>query len=471
MTNKGFEDGSAPGSFRDPSGFVFRKGGVVYRQVNQVYQAHYDLLMGSGLYKALAGGGLLVAHEEVRETSQRPEGAYKVIRPEEIPFISYPYEWCFSQLKDAALATLAIQDIALAHGMVLKDASAYNIQFVDGRPVFIDTLSFETYGEGRPWVAYRQFCQHFLAPLALMHYRDVRLAQLLRVYIDGVPLDLAKRLLPPRTRLNFGLLTHLHLHAASQAKHAGDAGAAATKAAKARVARGKVSRTGLLGIVDSLRGTIKKLEWTPAGTEWGDYYADTNYSDDALTAKRELVAKFLERIQPASVWDLGANTGMFSRIASARGCATVAFDMDPAAVEKNYRQCRAKEEKGLLPLLMDLTNPSPGIGWNNEERESLLARGPVDAAMALALVHHLALSNNVPLNRIADFFACACKALIIEFVPKEDSQVQRLLASREDVFTDYYQAPFETAFLRRFTIEAAAPVMGSRRVLYLMRRK
>src|SRR5258708_16283925 len=200
------------GSFRDPSGFVFSRGNTLYRQVEQSYRQEYDTLIECGLYDSLVGAGLLIPHAEENLESGLTNVAYRVLRPERIPFISYPYEWCFSQLQDAALATLQAQTAALKHGMSLKDASAYNIQFRDGKPVLIDTLSFERYTEGFPWTAYRQFCQHFLAPLALMSHTDVRLSQLLRTNIDGVPLDLASRLLPFWTKLDPFLLAHIHLH-------------------------------------------------------------------------------------------------------------------------------------------------------------------------------------------------------------------------------------------------------------------
>jgi len=197
-----------PSSFRDPSGVLFVRDGSIFRQVNTIYKDNYDHLMNSGIYETLVADKLLIPHEEVDIEGVNPDLAYKIIKPELIPFISYPYEWSFSQLKDAALATLRIQKRSVDFGMSLKDCSAYNIQFRNGKPVFIDTLSFEKYHEGQPWVAYRQFCQHFLAPLALMSCRDVRLNQLLRVYIDGVPLDLASSLLPFRTRFVFSLLSH-----------------------------------------------------------------------------------------------------------------------------------------------------------------------------------------------------------------------------------------------------------------------
>lgn len=453
----------APGSFRDPAGFVFRRDGSLYRQVNTVYSEHYDRLMESGLYRALVDDGLLVPHDEVPFGDTRPEGAYRLLRPEPVPFISYPYEWSFSQLKDAALATLTIQARAMESGMSLKDCTAYNIQFAGGKPVLIDTLSFEVYREGSPWVAYRQFCQHFLAPLALMSCRDVRLGQLLRVHLDGIPLDLAGRLLPRRTRLSPSLLPHIHLHARSQARYADR---------QIDIRRPRLSRLGLTGIIRSLESGIGKLAWKPGGTQWGDYYQDTNYSAEAFENKKQTVARYLEAARPAgAVWDLGANTGQFSRIAAGAGMRTISFDIDPAAVEKNYLECRRQGEKNILPLLADLTNPSPGIGWRNRERMSLPERGPAGAVLALALVHHLAISNNTPLQDIADFFADIGQALIVEFVPRSDSQVQRLLASREDVFSGYTQPAFESAFGRRFVIEASRPVAGSDRVVYLMRRR
>jgi hypothetical protein len=456
-------DGPLAASFRDPSGFLFRQQGRLYRQVNAGYADDLQRLHESGLYDLLVEKGLLVPHREAGlDLAPRP-GAVAVLEPELIPFISYPYEWSFSQLKDAALATLRVQRLALKHGMTLKDASAYNIQLHRGAPVLIDSLSFAGYQEGSPWVAYRQFCQHFLAPLALMAYRDVRLSALLRSNIDGVPLDLAAGLLPWRTRLVPGLLMHIHAHVRSQKKHEQSRDTAARQV--------KVSRKALLGILDSLRGTIRKLRWQPEGTEWGEYYSDTNYTDQSLLDKRQLVADFLGRTGCRLVWDLGANNGFFSRVASEQGLLTVAADIDPAAVEKNWRACRKGQEPHLLPLVMDLTNPSPGLGWSHSERDSLLDRGPADTVLALALIHHLAISNNVPLDRLARFFARAGRWLIMEFVPKSDSQVQRLLATREDVFPDYHLEGFEAAFGQVFSVEQKQQIPGTERTLFLLQRK
>ena len=450
-----------PSSFRDPSGFLFYRDGSIFRQVNELYKENYDHLMNSGVYEILVAEELLIPHEEVNMEGVRPDLAYKIIRPELIPFISYPYEWSFSQLKDAALATLSIQKRSVDFGMSLKDCSAYNIQFRDSKPVFIDTLSFEKYHEGQPWVAYRQFCQHFLAPLALMSYRDVRLNQLLRVYMDGVPLDLASSLLPFRTRFVFSLLSHIHLHARSQ-KHFAD------KAVN--LSSRKVSRLSFLGLINNLESAVKKLRWRPRDTEWAHYYEDTNYSSDAFMHKKQIVSEFLEKIKPNSVWDLGANVGMFSRIASNKGINTISFDIDPAAVELNYLECVKKGETSILPLLLDVTNPSSSIGWQNQERMSILERGPADTVLALALIHHLAVSNNVPMDKIAEFLYTICTSLIIEFVPKNDSQVQRLLSSREDIFPDYTQPVFEQEFGRYFAVQDCISIRDSERTIYLMQR-
>ena len=453
------------GSFRDPSGFMFKHEGKLYRQVNQKYSKEYDLLMGSGLYEQLSKSRTLVAHKEVDlQLAPIPETAYRVIEPEVVDFISYPYEWCFNQLQDAAVLTLAIARRALEFGMSLKDASAYNIQFQNGRPVFIDTLSFEKYEEGMPWIAYKQFCQHFLAPLALMAKTDIRLAQLLRLHIDGIPLDLASKLLPANSRLNLGLTTHIHIHAQSQKRYA-------DKEVSQEQVKARMSKTAMVGLLDSLLSTVRGLNVKTIQTEWTDYYQDNNYTKKSFEAKRQLVKTYIEKANPKQVWDLGGNTGEFSRAASDLGIPTVCFDIDPGAVQQNYDLVKKNKEKFMLPLRMDLTNPSPDLGWHNAERESMQARGPVDLVMALALIHHLAISNNVPLVDVADYFADLGKYLIVEFVPKSDSQVKRLLASRLDIFPDYTLEGFRQAFEHHYLLIDETPIDACERTVFLMKRK
>jgi len=451
-----------PSSFRDPAGFVFRSEGVLHRAILAPGRPHYDRLMSSGLYDELVAANLLVPHAEVPAPEGRPDDLYKVIRPDEVPFVSYPYEWSFSELQDAALATLEIEKRALRRGMSLVDASAFNIQFLRSRPVLIDTLSLREAVEGEPWTAYGQYCRHFLAPLALMSLRDVRLGRLLQVHLDGVPLDLASALLPTGSKRRAALLLHIHLHARSQKRYEGRS---------VRVAKGRVSRQARLGLIDSLQSGTRRLRWRAEGTEWADYYADTNYTPEGREAKLQAVKGYIARVRPRTVWDLGANVGDFSRAAAALGADVIAFDVDPACVERNYLRVRAEQETNVLPLLQDLAAPSPRLGWENEERQSLLDRGPADAVLALALIHHLAIGNNVPLERAARFFAKAGRSLLIEFVPKSDSQVQRLLVTREDIFDRYTREEFERAFGERFEIRERIPLAGSERALYVMERK
>lgn len=449
-------------SFRDPSGFLFYKDCSIYRQINKIYKDDYEHLMKSGLYSRLVESQLIIPHKEASIKGPMPGKAYKVIKPDQIPFISYPYEWCFSQLKDAALTTFKIEKIAMEYEMTLKDSSAYNIQFKNGKPVLIDTLSFKKYVKGETWIAYRQTCQHFIAPLALMAYRDIRLNQLFRIYLDGIPLDLASSLLPSSTSFKASLLSHIHLHSKSQ-KHFADR--------KVNVGSHKISRLSFLALIDSLESTVKNMKWQPQGTEWADYYQDTNYSLEAFEDKKEIIKKLLGETSTNKLWDLGANDGFFSRIAASQGIYTVSFDVDPAAVEKNYLRSINNNETNILPLLLDLTNPSPSIGWENKERTSLIERGPVDTVFALALIHHLAISNNLPIVKIAEFFSSICRYLIIEFVPKDDSQIQRMLSTREDIFPDYTKDAFKKEFNKYFMIKKIEKIKDSKRMLYLMKKR
>lgn len=358
---------------------------------------NYEMLMRSGLYKTLAEKGLLVAHEETGEG---------VIRPERVPYISYPYEWSFSQLKDAALLTLEIQRTALAHGMSLKDASAYNVQFLRGKPIFIDTLSFGA-------------------------------------------------------RFSLGLMFHVFLHARMQRKYS-ETSADKSPAREKR----QLGDKALLGIIDSLFSTVEGLKWKGAATEWGDYYQDTNYTSEAFDEKKRIVRDYARKISPRTVFDLGANDGTFSRIVEGAELV-VSFDIDPLAVERNYLRVKSAP-CAVLPLLLDLTNPSPSLGWGSAERKSVFARERADLVLALALVHHLAISNNVPLGMVAECFSRLGDSLIVEFVPKSDSQVERLLRSREDIFDDYTEQGFVQAFEEFFTVREVHRLSGSERVIYLM---
>ncbi|MFA6082403.1 MAG: SAM-dependent methyltransferase [Patescibacteria group bacterium] len=448
------------GSFRDPSGYIFRHNNEIYRYIAPNYLPHYRMLMDSGLYQKLVDEGLLISHQEKPNMPAIDGGL--IIKPTMIPFISYPYEWCFSQIKDAALTTLKIQKIALEHNMVLKDANAYNIQFFQGKPILIDTLSFEKYEENAPWVAYQQFCQHFLVPLCLATYTDVFLPRLTSMFCDGIPLEIAVKLLPTRAHFNLGLQMHLFAHVKFQKNYNEK-----PKDAKSF----KIKKSGLLALIFDLERVVNKLHFPSRHTEWGDYYTNTNYTSKAILEKENMVAKLIDKLDIKTVWDVGSNDGRFSRMATDKGLFTISSDIDPVAVEKNYLQTKVKNEKLMLPLIVDLNNPSPNIGWNNQEREAFFGRAKSDLILALALIHHIAISNNVPFDQVASFFAPLCRYLMIEFVPKDDSKVQRLLASRKDVFVHYNQPDFEKSFSQYFNIKEKILIKGTKRTLYLMETK
>ncbi len=464
MTSSGM--GALGGSFRDTAGFVFAWKNTVYRQVNEAGRADFELMDSSGLYKTLADKGLLVPHKTVRLNGlpAADPKRFAIIQPETIPFISYPYEWSFAQLKDAALLTLHIQQTALKHGMILKDASAYNVQFIGKKPVFIDTLSFTKYQEGKGWEGYRQFCEHFLAPLALTHFASADIIKLLQTYLEGIPLGMAVQLLPARARLKKGLLAHLYIHHASQQRHQGSGQEAASRPQR------RVSRFALDGLLNSLERSIRALKLPTRKTEWDEYYSFSNYSDTAFENKRRAVKSLLASVSPRPklVWDIGANNGAFSEIAAQMDAYTIAWDIDPKAVDANYRrQGHSDTDTHMLPLVQDLATPSPAIGWALQERMSLFERGPVDVVLALALIHHLAIGRNIPLPRLAEIFAAIGRHVIIEFVPKDDSKVQHLLVSRKDIFDTYTQENFEAAMAQQFKHMQKKRIDGSKRWLYL----
>ncbi len=455
-----------PGSFRDPAGLVFRRDGTLYRQVHQAGAADWDVYRSSGLHDRLVADRLVVDHVEESLDLAASPGAVAVIRPRLVEMVSYPYEWSFSQLKEAALLTLDLQARALDVGMWLKDASAYNIQFDAGRPILIDTLSFEAAPPTEPWPAYRQFCEHFLAPLALMAHRDVRCGLMLREFIDGIPLDLAARLMPGRTRLNPGLLAHLHLHASAQRRAANEAPPAHDTPKQPR----RVSAIGQRALLDSIRRTISGLRWRPR-SHWAGYATTTSYSETATASKGSLVRGMLDAVGGATAWDLGANTGVYSALAADAGYKVVAWDQDAASVEAHWLQVRGDGRPSILPLVLDLANPSPAIGWALEERGSFLGRGEPDVVLALALVHHLAIGNNVPLAAIARLFARMARHAVVEFVPKDDPMTRRLLAARPDIFDSYTLNGFRADVAATHRIVREDRVDDSPRTLFLLERR
>ena len=443
-------------SFKDPDTVVFTKDNEIYRQINNTYKDNYEHLMNSGLYKFLTDKGLLINHVEVEDNI-----SYKIIKPEKV-FISYPWEWSFSQLKNAALTTLTIQKISLKYDMSLKDANCYNIQFRGSNAVLIDTGSFEKYVEGQPWAAYKQFCENFLAPLLLMAYKDVRLNSLLTTNINGLPLDLVSKLLPCSTYFDINILMHIHLHAKMQN---------VIGSSHKRKLSVNISKQSQIALSDSLTKLINKLNPRVAKTEWGNYYDFTNYNDASFDHKKKIILEYKNIVNPAKVWDFGANTGVFSRIFKESANEILSLDIDPAAVERNYICSSSKQEENIFPLVFDLTNPSPAVGFNNCERKTLTQRAEnVDLVMALALIHHLRITYNIPFYKMRDYFSKIAPYLIIEFVEKKDSQIQKMLLNRKDIFEDYNMKNFEEEFTKRYEILNKTQIDGSCRFMYLMRK-
>ena len=454
-----------PASFRDSAGFVFSLGDRLLRLVSPSFGDDYDRLNESGLYTELTELGHLVPHREVAVSSPELPPAHRVLEPRRIPFWSYPYEWSFHQLRDAALLTLEIQRRALTRGLTLRDASAFNIQFLDGRPMLIDTLSLGRLDEERPWGGYRQFCQHFVAPLALGATRGAAAGRLVGFGGQGLSLELGSRLVPRKTWLRPGLLLHLHLHARSAASASGERSSPATRPPR---------RMGLgahLALVDSLRRCLESLRPPVPEGAWASYYGNTNYNDLAWRSKQEIVGEMLARLRLDAtldlVFDLGANTGEFSSIAARVAGRVVAVDADPEVTDRHYLDCRASGVRSVLPLCVDLLEPSPRCGWGLKERRSLVDRGPADLGLALALVHHLAIGANVPLPLVFEAFGSLCQRLLVEYVQRDDSQVIRMLDLRRGQFADYCEDAFVAAMSRHFVVTERVPIPGSHRVLFL----
>ena len=451
-----------PGSFKDPSGFAFQHNNHIYRAIAPSYFSNYDHLMGSGLYASLIGHKYMIGHTETNNFLSPTFADYKIIKPEQIPFITYPYEWCFSELKQAALLTLSVQKLALKHGMILKDATTFNIQFSGNRPVFIDTLSFEKYNEGVPWIAYHQFCQHFLSSLTLMAYKHEGLLKLSQIFLDGIPLELSSTLLTRRSYLNSGIASHLHIHSKIRQK---------TTKKKKTEKKIVVSKKQLLYIVEHLEQTIKGLKIKRKKSQWNKYPLENSYSKNAKEEKSKIISIWLKSIAPETIWDMGCNTGYYSLLASAFCEHLIAMDEDHLCIESLYHSLSNSKTTNILPLVIDLANPTPAIGWENQERKSLLQRGTPHLVMALALLHHLRITNNIPLDKIAKSFSKMGTWLIIEFIPKNDIQIQEMLMNRKDIFEDYSLNSFISVFESFFEIKESMLLPDSERVLFLMKRK
>lgn len=449
-------------SYRDPSGFMFRVNGIYYRQVNKLFKEDFDYFISSGCYDELVRTGLLIPHETINENLTGSADWYQTLKPEQLQFVSYPYEWSFDMLKDAALLTLKILKKSLEKEMILKDATPFNIQLHRGKMIFIDTLSFEKYHEEEPWAAYRQFCESFLGPLLVMHYKKIPIQQLMLAWPDGIPLSILQSLLPAKSKFSFHTYLHVHLNARFSNSP--------KSATKKKVL---FNRKRLINLVDSLEILVNKLKLSSQTSIWSSYYEEAAGRNNYLAEKKRIITEWLDKMDSVkTAADLGANNGEFSQMLAERRISTVAADFDPACINSLYNNIKNKEIQNIIPLAVDLSNPSPSIGFNNEERPSFINRSAFDLTIALALIHHLAITKNIPIQKLAELFKrITNKYLIIEFVPKEDEKVQLLLNNRKDIFFNYNANNFELSFETNFRIVAKELIGESGRILYLMEKK
>jgi SAM-dependent methyltransferase len=463
--------GLEPGSFRDPESRVFYEGDQVLRALSPDGLSDFRALSATGLLE----DERIVGTELVEESSAGGRAAYEgllvhepagLLRHERIPFVSYPYEWTFSMLKDAALVQLDLLLASIEHDLVLKDSTPYNVQFKGARPVFVDVGSFERLREGEAWVGYRQFCMLYLYPLLLQSVKGVPFHPWLRGSIDGITPTQMRALLSFRDRFRKGMFTNVFLHARLEARYADR-----PDQVKREVKR-VFKKELLVANVRKMRKLVERLTWDPPKGVWTAYGERNSYTDDDARRKDEFVRQVATGQPWNLVWDIGANNGRYSRIAAEGAKTVVAVDADQGPVELLYRDLRGEGNEQILTLTMNLADPSPGLGWRGLERKALPDRGKPDLVLALALVHHVAISANVPVKEFVDWLASLGCALVIEFPTREDPMVKKLLApKREGLHPDYELDFFERTLNEAFEVERSERLESGTRVLYFARPK
>jgi hypothetical protein len=440
---------------------VFTSPDGVFRVLSPAGLEDWQALAGSKLWRELREEGRVVATEPA-ELDPAPDllvgAGAAVLRHERVPFVSYPYEWPFSMLKDAALLQLDICRRALREDLALKDASPYNVQWRGTRPVFVDIGSFERLRPAEPWAGYRQFCMLFLYPLMLQAYKDLPYHAALRGSLDGIAPHDARAVLAGE-RFRKGVLSNVLLHARLESRYAGVEG----REVKREMRRAGFSKELLAANFGKLEKLVARLEWKAGETGWTGYGADNTYDDSAAERKAQFVRAAAARRRVGLAWDVGCNDGRYARIAADAAGLVVAFDADHATVDALYRRLRHERREDILPLVMSVTDPSPDLGWRGRERASLERRGTPELTLCLAVVHHVCITGNVPVREFLDWLRALDTALVIEFPDRGDPMVQRLLGGkREGSNPDYEKASFERALTERFTIDRSEPVSETR---------
>jgi SAM-dependent methyltransferase len=460
-----------PGSFRDPHSRVVETDDGVLRLLSEQGLRDWSAFAESDLFARVADEGKLVGTELVEDPGALPEGlvdgAAAVLRHEVVPFVSYPYEWTFGMLKDAALLQLELLRGALDEDLILKDSSPYNVQWRGAQPLFIDVGSFERLPEGEPWVGYRQFCMLFLYPLLLQAYKGVPFQPWLRGRLSGIEPGELRQLMSLRDLVRRGVLTHVVLHARLERRH-GDS----ERDVKKELRKAGFKKELIAANVKGLERLVRRLEWKPGGSAWSEYRAMTHYSDADSERKADFVRRAAAGGDWDLVWDLGCNDGRYSRIAAEHAGYVVAVDSDASVVDGLYRELSSERSTSILPLVADLVDPPPALGWRGGERRMLAERGAPDLTLALALVHHVTIGGNVPVKDFVDWLRSLETALVIEFPTTDDPLVQRLLSrKREGTHPDYERGWFERCLGESFEVESSEELASGTRVLYFARPK
>jgi hypothetical protein len=448
---------------------VYRCGERVLRGLSAEALANFRALGGTRFYqRALEAGQVIASRELAASDNPLPAAVQEqwagFLEHTPVPVVSYPYEWPFSMLRQAADLQLELLDGALEENWTIKDASPYNLQFVDGRPVFIDLPSFQPLESGEPWVGRRQFCTLFLFPLMLQAYKGVDFQPFLRAAIDGIDVQTMDALCSWRDRLRRGVLSNVWLQAVLERRYGGT-----RSDIRGGLKAAGFNRDMIRANVRALRKVVARLEWTRPRSEWGGYAAFHNYSEEDLGRKAAFVERSVQAAQPGMVWDLGGNTGQFSIIAARSGARVVCTDIDHLAVEQ--LALNPQRPARVLPLVQDVTNPSPNWGWRNRERLDLVARSQPDMVLCLALIHHVVITANVPLGEFVEWLAGLAPNLVIEYVSRRDEKVQTLLRNKEDRYWDYRREFLEEQLRRHYLVVDETAVRGGARRLYYCTRR
>lgn len=454
------------GSFRDRTARVVHHEGEILRYLDAEAARHWRKLVATRFFREFSDAGRLVRSGEVPlddvhppdELGFQPEA---VIRHERVAFVSHPYEWCFGMLRDAALLELDLLLAALAEGMTLKDGTPYNVQWRGSKPVFIDVPSLTFADPGRPWDGYRQFCQLFLFPLMLQAYKGVAFQPWLRGALEGISPEAMSAMTGPRDWLRRGVLAHVKLQAWLSGRYAD-----CDRDVGSQVRSAGFNQAMVEANARRLRTTVERMTWRVPQSTWRDYERDCHYADCDRQQKRRFVEAQAMRWSWRTAWDLGCNAGEYSRLIARHGERVVAMDADLAALEGLYRRLREEGPGNVTPLVMDLADPSPGLGWRQSERQGLAARPRPDLVLCLALIHHAVIGAHIPLRDLVAWLGELGDRLVIEFVERDDPMVQRLLANKDDRYADYDRAVFEASLERHFRVEERLELDSGTRILY-----